>query len=185
MRIAEKFSASAKEFKKLRTIVVCAMLIALYFIIDSYSISMGSLLRIGFSFITVAMAGMLFGPVASMVCAALGDVLTALLIPRGAYFPGFTLTAIVGGLIYGLMLYGETANLWRALFTKGLVNLFANILLNTLWLSMLYGDSFVAIVGMRIIKNACALVPEALILFLVTALVKTILKRTGNRPNKT
>ena len=185
MQVMEKFRASAAEFKKLKTLVVCAMLIALNLIIDSFSIPIGSFVRIGFAFVTIAMAGMLFGPVASMTCAALSDILAAVLIPRGAYFPGFTITAIVGGLIYGLMLYGKKITFLRALATKGLVNLFANIILNTLWLSVMYGNSFIAIVGMRILKNAAALAFEAAILFFVGMLLHQILLRRGKLPEKT
>ncbi|MGI5899118.1 MAG: folate family ECF transporter S component [Christensenellales bacterium] len=183
--MGEAFRSSALEFKKIRTLAACAMLIALNIILDSFSIPVGNLLRIGISFITIALAGMLYGPIASMACAALSDILCAILIPRGAYFPGWTLGALVGGLIYGLVLYGKKVTYLRALLAKGLVNLFVNILLGTLWLSVMYGNAFIAIVGMRIAKNAGALALEAAMIFFVGNLAQEVLRRMKKSPVKT
>jgi ECF transporter S component (folate family) len=183
--MGESFRSSALEFKKIRTLAACAMLIALNIILDSFSIPIGNLLRIGISFITIALAGMLYGPVASMACGALSDILCAILIPRGTYFPGWTLGALVGGLIYGLVLYGKKVTFLRALLAKGLVNLLVNILLGTLWLSIMYGNAFIAIVGMRIVKNAGALALEAAMIFFVGNLAREVLKRAKKSPAKT
>lgn len=54
----------------------------------------------------------------------------------GAYFPGYTLTAVVGGLIWGLWLYPRKITVWRAIGAKTCINLFCNICLNTLWLTV-------------------------------------------------
>ena len=63
-------------------------------------------LRIGFSFLPIAMASIRFGPIPAAMAASAADILGAVLFPTtGAYFPGFTLTAFLTGVIFGLCLY--------------------------------------------------------------------------------
>lgn len=92
-----------------------------------------------FGFLPVAVAGALLGPVPAAVVGALGDLIGSLLFPTGAYFPGFTLTGALVGLAYGLALYQKNASWVRALIAavSGAV---INLLLNSLWLSMLFGS---------------------------------------------
>ena len=61
-------------------------------------------IRIGFGFVPVVLSGMLFGAVPTMVLGALADFLGAILFPIGPYFPGFTLTAALTGLVFGYFL---------------------------------------------------------------------------------
>ena len=72
------------------------------------------------------------------------------------------------------MLYRQNVTYWRALLAKGLVNLIGNVLLNTIWLSMLYGDAFTALLPLRLLKNAALCPLEALMLFVVAGLVRRV-----------
>ena len=45
---------------------------------------------------------MMYGPLSAGVAYALGDLLGMMIFPNGSYFPGFTLTAFLTGVIYGL-----------------------------------------------------------------------------------
>ena len=40
----------------------------------------------------MAIAGALYGPVASLLVGALGDIISIMLVPTGAFFPGFTIS---------------------------------------------------------------------------------------------
>ena len=72
-----------------RTIVYLGVLTALEIVLSRFlSISAWNL-KIGFSSVPVALAGMLFGPLAGGIVGALGDLLGAVLFPIGPYFPGF------------------------------------------------------------------------------------------------
>jgi len=87
-----------------RTLVTLAILVAMEIVLSRFlSISAWNT-KIGFSFIPVAVAAMLYGPVAGGMVGALGDFVGAVLFPIGAYFPGFTLTNILVGLTCGLFL---------------------------------------------------------------------------------
>ena len=52
-------------------------------------------IKIGFSFVPIAIGGILFGPLGGGLVGALGDFIGAVLFPIGPYFPGFTLTAFL------------------------------------------------------------------------------------------
>ena len=88
-----------------KTLTLTALLAALEFVLSRFlSISAWNT-KIGFAFVPVALAALLLGPLNAGIVAALADFLGALLFPVGPYFPGFTLTAFLMGLCYGLFLY--------------------------------------------------------------------------------
>lgn len=167
MKKTNIFSDSAGNLKKTRCIAAMAMLIAVYIAADQFSLQITPELRLGFSFIANALVGLLFGPVAAMLSGAATDVIVAVITPRGPYFPGYTLTAIVSGLLYGLVLYNKKVTYPRALLAKGLVNVIGNIVLNTIWISITGGKALFVLLPARVLKNLAMLPIEALLLYLL------------------
>ena len=139
------FVRSLRELKSTRCLAVTALLIAINVTLDllGLSIKLPPNLRIGFGFLCNASIGMLFGPVVGMMAGVCTDVLGYFAgnLSMGAYFPGYTLTAVVGGLIWGLWLYPRKITVWRAIGAKTCINLFCNICLNTLWLTVTGGKA--------------------------------------------
>lgn len=84
--------------------------------------------QMNLGFLPIAAAGYLFGPVSAMIVAALGDILGTLIFGTGAYFPGFTVTALIVGFLYGVMLYPR----YQKWLTKALKNHYANIAVRAL-----------------------------------------------------
>ena len=113
------FVRSLHELKSTRCIAVTALLIAINITLDllGLTIKLPPNLRIGFGFLCNAAIGMLFGPVVGMMAGVCTDVLGYFAgnLSMGAYFPGYTLTAVVGGLIWGLWLYPRKITVWRAI----------------------------------------------------------------------
>lgn len=60
---------------------------------------------------------------------------------------------MVGGVLYGCFLYKRPISFWRVLAAELTVSIICNMLLGTLWLSMLYGKAFMALLPMRVFKN--------------------------------
>ena len=141
------------EKNDLAQLVVCGMLIAL----DVVLTRIGSInlwdRRIGFSFVAVAVAAYLYGPLGGALVHGLADVIGALLFPTGAYFPGFTVTAAAIGAIFGFCFYCNT-KLWR--LTVGVVSaqLLCSIVLNTLWISITNHAPFMALLPGRLLQAA-------------------------------
>ena len=84
-----------------RNIVYLAVLIALEIVLNRFLSINTPVVKIGFSFVPIAIAGMLFGPIPAAIVAALADLLGAALFPTGTIFLGITLTAFLKGINWG------------------------------------------------------------------------------------
>ena len=146
-RLATLFTGSFRQLKQVKTVTVCAMLGAVAIVLGSLSIELGSTLRIGFSGIPNEIVHMLFGPVV------------------GSVFAGFTLIAMLAGLIYGSFYYKKELNFWRVLAAHITVALICNVLLNTWCLSILYGKAFAVLLPARLVKNAIMCPIDAFIFY--------------------
>lgn len=174
MREENRFLSSAKALAHPRTLALAALFVGINITLDLLNIrvQITPQLRITFGYLCNASIGMLFGPVVTLLAGFCTDVLGYLMNSGGgAYFPGFTITAMVGGLIYGTVLYrpSETRlnRLIRCFIAKGLINLVCNMGLNTLWLSLTGGDAFTVLLPLRAFKNLCLWPIESLLLFFV------------------
>jgi len=147
------FTDSAREFKKVRTLTMCGLLAALAFVIKSFSIQLGPYIEIGFSGLPNEIVDFLFGPVVGSFFSAAMDIFKWIVKPTGPFMPGFTLNAFLAGCIYGIFLYKKPIRLWRIAASKLIVSLFINVVLATLWLALMYGEGYIAILPDRILKN--------------------------------
>ena len=109
--------------------------------------------KIGFGFVPVVLAAMVYGALPAALVAALGDLLGALLFPIGPYFPGFTATAFLTGLTFGLLLYRKNS-VANALLAVGIVQFVLGLLLNTYWIHVLYESPFVLLLATRAAQSA-------------------------------
>lgn len=159
-----------------RTIVYLGILTALEIVLNRFLSLNAWNLKIGFSFVPVALAGMLFGPLGGGVVGALGDLLGAVLFPIGPYFPGFTLTAFLTGAVFGLFLRKRRTAL-SVLGAVAVNQLLLSLLLNSLWISILYGSPYGPLLGTRVIQ--CAIL--APVQFIVLLLGGRALDKYGKR----
>ena len=83
-----------------KSVSMIGIMVAMEVILARFSIHTWNL-KIGFTFLPIAVAAILYGPVAGGFVGAIGDVVSAVLFPVGAYFPGFTLTAYLTGAVFG------------------------------------------------------------------------------------
>jgi ECF transporter S component (folate family) len=80
-----------------------------------------------------------------------------LIFPMGPYFPGFTLTAFLTGLTFGLVLYKKPVTFKRTLLASLIVVIFLNLILDTYWLYLLFDQAVVAMLPLRIVKAGLTL----------------------------
>lgn len=165
----KNFQISAKNLAKTRVICISAILAALFIVLYSIKLQLAPELRITFTFIPLALAGWLLGPVPAMLVGLVGDLIGCILFPAGPYFPGFTLTQILAGLVFGLSLYRKNPQkiFFPVLLSKVAISIFLNVGLNALWLSMLYGKAWTIYAASHLIKNAIALPIEVILLLLI------------------
>ena len=159
---------SLGEFKKLNVVVFCGMMCALAMALNMVaSINLGPYIRIGFSGIPNQVVAYLFGPAVGGIFGAALDVIKYLIRPDGAFFPGFTVSAALGGIIYGAVLYKQRPTVKRVVIAQLMVKVFVNIFLNTLWLNMLYGQAFTVLLPARAVSNAVMLPVDSAIMYVV------------------
>lgn len=178
--LSENMRASARELCNVRSLCGMALMLALGVVVDQFSFYVGPI-KIGVGSIISAMLGCFYGPVAGGFAAGAGDLVKYLVRPTGAFFFGYTLNAILGGMFYGLFLYKAKATLPRVVSAKLLINIVVNGLLGTLWYSMLYGKGFNAIFGVRMLANLGKVPVESIVLLIILPAFITVLRRARVR----
>ena len=140
---AAYWQQAADEFKNIRVLAFAGMVTALAIILESFPIYLlGQSLKIYFSFVVVSLGCACYGPLVGMGVGAVIDTLGFLLSSYGEpYFPGYLITAMLSGLIYGVMLYQRKPTIPRLIVTRLLINYGSNVLLGSVWKAMLYGST--------------------------------------------
>ncbi len=149
---------------KTTRLVIIALLMAMEIILTRFLSISTPILRIGFGFLPIAVIGILYGPLWAGAAYAIGDIIGALLFPIGEYFPGFTLTAFLSGFVFGLILHKHEVTWKRSLIASCIVVLAFDLVLNTFWLSILYGNAFMVLLPTRILKVAFAIPVETMLI---------------------
>lgn len=178
----------------LRTLVMAALLLAMYVVLDRFVSIKTAGWKIGFAFIAPAVAAILFGPLWSMLVYALGDLIGALLFPFGPYHPGFTVCAALMGALLGLFLNRTPLKSFGSDFAWQRIRLFPNIVLpvvvnclllglvvNTLWVSQLYGSRTYGGWLVYRLPEYAVLVPVQLVLLPILLRLCPLLRRDGRQ----
>lgn len=150
--------------------VLLAMLVGMNVVLGRFSIQITSEVRLSIvGFLPIALAGSLMGPMYGAMTGALGDFLNYLLFNHayGAYFPGYTLTALLSGWWYGMALYRRDLSWKRAALCIAPVILLGEIGLNSVWTYMLYSKTFWVKLPLRVVTNVIECPLKMLLLMLV------------------
>ncbi|MCR5102383.1 MAG: folate family ECF transporter S component [Butyrivibrio sp.] len=170
--------SSLHEFKNLRVVVFCGMMAACAVVLSLVAtIRIGSFIKIGFSGIPNRVVDYLFGPAAGAIFGAALDVIKWFITPDGDFFPGFTISAMLGGLVYGFILYKKKLTIQRMFVAQLIVKVVVNIGLNSLWLKILYDQAIIALLPSRILSNAVMLPIDTFIYYIVLLAVDKSIKR--------
>ncbi len=176
----EQITAPAPRKISTRLIIYIGILTAIEIVLNRFLSVNAWNLKIGFNFVPIAIAAILFGPVWGGVVAALGDFLGALLFPIGPYFPGFTLTAFLIGMILGLFLY-KKRTVVRTIIAVAINQLILGLLLNSLWISILYGRGFIVLLSTRIVQCAILLPVQIIGILIISRILKNSIPRIRQR----
>lgn len=161
--------------KTTKQIALLALFTAVEIVISRFlSFSVWNM-KIGVAFIPVMLAGCFAGPVGGLVVGGLSDFLGAVFFPIGAYFPGFTATAALTGLVFGLCFY-KKVNLSRVIVAVVSTQLVCGMLLNTIFVSVLYGSPFKELLITRLPQIGVMIVLEILFAYLVLPRLERIKK---------
>ena len=146
------------------------MLVALNVILSRFLSIAAWNIKIGFAFVPVVFAALYLGPWQAALVGALGDFIGATLFPIAAYFPGFTITAAIVGLIYGLFL-SKKQTMPRILGAVLATEIIGSLLLNTLWISVLFGSPFLPLMATRVFQCLILGAVEIVVIRIMAGLV--------------
>ncbi|NLK39928.1 MAG: folate family ECF transporter S component [Clostridiales bacterium] len=127
------WKTAASELNNLKIIVLASMLIALASVLGTLQIYITPLIRVQISFLITGLGAMIYGPVIAMIGGVISDIVTYLLFASGPFFPGYTLSALLAGLVFALFLYRTKISPLRIIAPKFIINVFINTLLGSLW----------------------------------------------------
>ena len=166
-----------KSQQQLFTLTCLALLTAMQIVIARFlAIPVSESIRFSFSFIPVVIAARRFGIIGGMLVYGLGDFLGAIIFPTGgAYFPGFTLTAAVSGLIYGLYL-SKKSNALRIILSVLTSQVLCTLIMNSYWVSTLYGSDFGAVLVSRIPQSMVMSVLQIIFILLCLERICKVIK---------
>lgn len=133
----------------LQLLVRVAVFIAMDVLLMNYLGIHTQFFKIGFSFVPIALCGMLYGAKWGTVCAGVGDLLNCFLGPYG-WYPPLTLSACLNGFLYGALLKGRSDSLPAIVAAVCLFQFGISLLLNTWFLSMLYSTPYMELLLARI-----------------------------------
>lgn len=166
------FTDSYKELKKTKTLVLTAMFIALGIVLGSFSIQITETTKVGISFVATQLTAMMFGPVVGGIMGGTADILKFIIKPTGAFFWGWTFNAILGPVIYGVMLYKKPISFWRIFLSKTVVAIVVNLFFGCLWSSMLYGKAFGVLVLGKLVQQVIQVPIQSVIFYVLVKALK-------------
>lgn len=137
--------------------VLLALMVALNVVLGRFSVQIVPQVRISvLGFLPIALSAMLMGPMYGALTGAMGDVVNFFLFTHvyGPYFPGYTVTALLSGTWYGVVLRDKQVTWGRAALAIIPVILVGEMGLNSLWTYVLYGDTLWANLPLRLVTNA-------------------------------
>ncbi|MCL2577644.1 MAG: folate family ECF transporter S component [Defluviitaleaceae bacterium] len=178
-----------RESGRTKMIVMIAFFIAMDVVLSRLLSINTPILRIGFGFVPIAICAMMYGPVWAGVTGALADIIGAILIPGGAYFPGFTISSALVGVVFGLFLYKSKGNWMPILFATAINCFVISLFLTTFWLSVLWGTPYLELLPVRLLQSSVMVVIQFTVLITIEKTMGTRIRRVryehkndSNRP---
>ena len=169
-----------------RQLTLASMLIALQVVLGKLSVGDPTVVKVGLGFIATALIGYFLGPWIGGLAMVINDLISNTILSSGTlFFPGFTFSAFVSGVIAGMFLYNQKITWQRALVYEFCQILVTNIFFTTLWIYLMSlsssstGRAFMALLMVRMPKEVISWPIEALIVFVILRQVAKIDLRTA------
>jgi len=173
-----------------RTLVISALLISMAVVLGQFSFMAGPSVRIGFSRVPIIVSGMLLGPLAGGLTGIVHDLINFIMRPAGGFHPGFTLSAMMTGMIPGFIVQlslfsgfkkfnksGKAFTATNVVVSVAAVYVIVTLLMNTYWLSQLIGDSYLVLLPVRASTQLVANVVNAMVILLLAKPLESFKKQ--------
>ena len=167
-----KTSVSRDDISRL---VIIALMVAMEIVLTRFFSFMiiPPFVRIGLGFLPIAMVAIKFGPLYAGTAAMMADLIGFWLFPPPfPYFPGFTFTAFLAGVVYGIFLHKKTVNMLNIVIAAAIVTIFIQGILDTIWLVIMFDEGFIGLMPFRLIRTAIMLPLQIVTIKLVATSAK-------------
>ena len=163
-----------------RALVLAAIFAAMNIILTRAGVIMlfGGLVRLSFGKIPLILSGLFLGPLAGAFAGLIGDVLGVIINSHGApmIHPGFTLSSVLTGAVPGIIVIlsrRKRSSLFNVITSNIIVLILVNLLLDTLWLSQMYGNPYTVVFQTRLIPH---IIIAAINIVVTYPLLKSLIK---------
>ncbi|MDY0234597.1 MAG: folate family ECF transporter S component [Gudongella sp.] len=166
----------------IRTMVKAGFLVAISIVMTRFVYIMLPLagiqaLRISFGDVPLMLSGILFGPLVGGLTGLAADLIGFLINPMGPYYPGFTLSSILWGVLPGLIFivlrgkksFEKSLSFRNIVIAVAITAILVSLILNTYWLSILYGKGFLILLPPRFVATLISIPIHSMV---IRALVK-------------
>lgn len=171
-----------------RTMVKAGFLVAISIVMTRFVYIMLPLagvqaLRISFGDVPLMLSGILFGPLVGGLTGLAADLIGFLVNPMGPYHPGFTLSSILWGALPGLIFFilkgkrtlEKTLTFANIIIAVAITAIIVSLVLNTYWLSLLYGKGFWILIPTRVVATLISIPVHAIIIKAIVKYLKILI----------
>lgn len=180
----EYWVSASKETKKVKNLCFMSIILSMQLIAGLIPIPSGfGDLGIGISYLFLATNCMLFGPLNALLIGATGDVLGHFISPKGTFYYGYVISAMLSAFTYAICFYKTKITFTKVLIARIFINLFVNVVLGTYWLSEMFSytsemsKSYMLYISLP--KNIFYLIPQTLLLFMVFKYIMPVFNKLG------
>lgn len=162
-----------RELTTVKKLCGVSILFALMFICKAFTLPSGfGALGISLTYLIFSIIGMIYGPITGIAIGLLSDTLGYFVFQSASvYFFGYTFSAMLSGLMYGLCFYRTKITFAKCLYARMFVNLIVNVLLGSIWWAIIYDLNFEAfqtyILFISLPKNLVYLLPQSILLYFI------------------
>ena len=179
---ADYWRDASREVRDLRKLLFSALMIALCIVLAQVpSVPLFGGAKVTWGLLARSVCAWVCGPVLGLLLAFAEDMLS--------FFPGYTLTTMLGVLTYALFLYRAPLRVWR-IFCAKLVTNVQNVVLGALWIAILNSngrfslEAWYASASLSAVKNLIMLPVQTVLLVLLLRALQPALQRTGMLPRQ-
>lgn len=130
------------------------------------SLRFGEYVRLGVGFVGGALSGIVLGPWWAMVVGIFNDLISFFLAGESSpFFWGYTVSAALGGFIYGFFFWRREPTWQRILLAVSLVTIFVNVGLGSLWVKLMTDAPWIFLLPSRLAKNIVSLPVNTIVLY--------------------
>lgn len=148
------------------------ILIALNVVLSRFLSINTPVLRIGFGFVPIAVVAILYGPVYAAIAATIGDVIGGMFFSPNPFFFGFTVSAALIGVIFGVCLYKRQVSILNTSLSAVLINIIITLGLNTFWIKMISGQAYLALLPTRFLQALIMIPVQIGVVYLIGIVLK-------------